>query len=55
MANAPPLWMPPPKFHLPYMVGLNIPKLSNLINEPIANDSNWPTIPTKTSFKYPQI
>ena len=49
---AQPLPWPP---HLPYMVGLNFPNLRKLINDPIAQDLAWPSIPTKLTSDIPKF
>jgi len=40
---------------LPYMVGLNLPHLNQLINVPLQHDPNWPHMPTNLSSYTPKF
>jgi len=40
---------------LPYVTGLNLDDVTNLINDPIGYDVSWPTMPTKFPLDIPKF
>jgi hypothetical protein len=46
---------PFPNPHMPYLVSLNIPDLTKLMNDPILHDTNWPNMPTKLPSDIPKF
>ena len=40
---------------LPFIEGLSLPDLNQLINDPICHDVSWPAMPTKLVFDIPKL
>jgi hypothetical protein len=41
--------------HVPFIVTLNMPDLSKLMNDPMFHDPSWPSIPTKIPLDIPKF
>jgi hypothetical protein len=46
---------PPPNSPMPYLASLNIPDLSQIMNDPIFHDPTWPNMPTKLPSDMPKF
>jgi hypothetical protein len=41
--------------YLPFLAMLNLPDLSNLMNDPVHHDFPWPSVPTKLPSDIPKF
>ena len=48
-------WHRPAQHRLHFLVTLNLPDLSRLMNDPVSYDSAWPTVPTKLPSDIPKF